>query len=364
MSWKIGSDSERFKDIVKNKIKNNLGKYVSSENLLGQQGKKLIKIPINTIDLPKFTFGNNGGAGQGDGKIGDPVGNDPKKGNDKGKAGEDSAEHAFSAEFSPDELAQILTENLELPNIEDKGKGRINTVTNKYNSINNNGPEGLKNFKRTYKEALKRSISSGTYDPTNPKVIPIKSDKRYKSASTKEEPDCNTVLIFMRDISGSITEEMCHLIKSEIFWIDLWLKSQYKSIEIRFIVHDADAREVTREEFFTISEAGGTVISSAYKLCAQIMEEEYPFSDFNVYTYHFTDGDSWSSDNDFAISLLKDKIVPNSNLFSYGQVVNEPGDYMNLLEHHFRYNDKVILSEIKDRNDILPSIKKFLGKGK
>ena len=258
----------------------------------------------------------------------------------------------------------MFGEQLQLPNIENKGKGQINSVADKYNGIRNVGSEGLRHFKRTYKEALKRSIASGTYDPANPVVIPIKNDKRYKAATYKEVPDCNTVVIYMMDVSGSMGTEEKHIVKSEVFWIDLWLKLQYKNLESRFIVHDSSAQEVDREHFFSISESGGTQISSAYELCLQIMEEDHPFSDWNVYPFHFSDGDNYGTDNEHCVELLRDRLIPNSNIFSYGQVASGSGDFMKVMEANFPTNEKVSLSEIRTRDDIMASIKTFLGKGK
>lgn len=361
---KIGSDVDRFKKIIKDRVKHNLGKYVSSDNLIGQQNGKQISIPIHRLDIPRFRFGPGaGGVGQGDGEPGDPMPGQPGKGNGKG-AGEETGEHEFTAEFTPDELAQILGEELQLPKIEPKGKGQTNSVVDRYNSISNNGPEGLRHFKRTYKNALKRAISSGTYDPGNPNFIPIKDDKRYRSASYKEEPDCSTVVIYMMDVSGSMGDEEKHIVKAEVFWIDLWLRSQYKKIESRFIVHDTAANEVDRDAFFSISEAGGTMISPAYELCNQIMKEDHPYSDWNVYPFHFSDGDNWGTDNDNAVNILNEKIIPNSNVFSYGQVASGSGEFLGVLKSNFLNNEKVTLSEIKDREAILGSIKEFLGKGK
>ena len=358
---KIDSDVGRFKNIIRNKVKTDLGKYISSDHLLGQQGKKTVSIPIHRINLPRFIYSDkNGGVGQGDGDAGDPINGDPKKGQGKGKAGEETGEHGFDAEFTTDELAQMFGEQLQLPNIENKGKGQINSVADKYNV----GSEGLRHFKRTYKEALKRSIASGTYDPANPVVIPIKNDKRYKAATYKEVPDCNTVVIYMMDVSGSMGTEEKHIVKSEVFWIDLWLKLQYKNLESRFIVHDSSAQEVDREHFFSISESGGTQISSAYELCLQIMEEDHPFSDWNVYPFHFSDGDNYGTDNEHCVELLRDRLIPNSNIFSYGQVASGSGDFMKVMEANFPTNEKVSLSEIRTRDDIMASIKTFLGKGK
>jgi hypothetical protein len=362
MTLKIGSDVDRFKQIIRNKVKNDLGKYISSENLIGQQGSKTINIPIHRIDLPRFIWGTGqGGVGQGD-SLGDPDEN--QKGDGKGKPGENSGEHTYSAEFSESELAQILGEQLQLPKIENKGKGQINSVVNKYNGISQNGSEGLRHFKRTYKETLKRAISSGSYNASDPKLIPIKHDKRYRTPTYKEQPDCNTVVIYIMDVSGSMGTEEKYIVKSEVFWINLWLKFQYKNIESRFIVHDTEANEVDREQFFSISEAGGTKISPAYELCYKIIQEDHPFNGWNSYIFHFTDGDNWGSDNDISSSILKDKIIPNSNMFSYGQVSSGSGDFMKVLEKDFRSEEKVTLSDIKTRDDILPSIRKFLGKGK
>lgn len=366
MSYKINSDLNRFKDIIRNKVKNNLRKYASSDNILGQQGKKIISVPVDRMDLPRFIFGNSkGGVGQGDGNEGDPVGGDPQQGEGKGKAGKDSGEHGYLAEFSPEELAQILGEELQLPKLENKGKGPVHSVKDRYTGIRNQGPEGLKLFKRTYKETLKRAITSGDYDPHNPILIPIKDDKRFKAQNEKEEPDVNTVVIYMMDVSGSMGYEERHIVKSEVFWIDLWLKSQYKNIESRFIVHDIKAEEVSRDKFFTIEKAGGTMISSAFEFCADMIEKEYPFSSWNVYPFHFSDGDTYTSDSERCGDILKNKLLPNCNVFSYGQVAyNYQDSFINYLSRFFLEDERVTVSLVDDRSKILDSIKAFFGKGK
>lgn len=367
MSYKINSDLNRFKQIIKGKIRNDLKKLIGSDDIIGQQNNNIIKVPIQRIDLPRFTYKSqdSGGTGMGDGEPGDPIDGDPQKGKGKGKAGEDSEDHAYTAEFTPDELAQMLGDELQLPNIEPKGKGKINSVTHKYNGIQNVGSEGLRHFKRTYKQALKRSISSGEYDPDNPSIIPIKDDKRYKAPSYIEEPDCNTVCIYMMDVSGSMGDKEKHLVKSTVFWINLWLTSQYKNIENRFIVHDTEAKEVNKDEFFTISEAGGTKISSSLELCIKMIKEEHPFNDWNVYPFYFGDSDNLYNDNDKCLQLIEKDILLNSNMFSYGHINTSYGDgFYEDLNKSLGSKDNLALGEIKDSEDIIPAIKKFLGKGK
>ena len=79
----------------------------------------------------------------------------------------------------------------------------------------------------------------------------------------------------------------------------------------RYIIHDAVAQEVDSETFFHTRESGGTVISSAYELCNKIIEEEYPQELWNVYVFHFSDGDNWSGgDTDRCINMLKSDLLP------------------------------------------------------
>lgn len=357
---KIQDDLNRFKQIVKNKVKHNLGKYVSSGEMLGQQGGKIIKIPIDQIDLPTFTYGQGSGVGQGDGEPGDPM--DGSKKSDKAKAGNEKGEHGQVAEFTPEELAQILQEELRLPDLEDKGEGKLISSKNDYSGVRKVGAEGLKHFRRTYKEALKRSISSGTYDPKDPKIIPIKDDKRYRSATPIEEESINTAAIFIMDVSGSMGEEQKHIVKSQVFWIDLWLRSQYKGIETRFLIHDMQASEVTRDEFFSISTSGGTLISPAYELCYKLIEQEYPFSTWNNFIWHMSDGDNWSGvDSEKCVALLKNNILPNCNRFCYGQIKSDmgSGDLMEVLVRSFTEEDNIRMAQINDRSEILKSIKTY-----
>jgi len=364
---KIGQDHARFKKIIKGKIKHNLRKYIKKGEMIGRVGKKTVSIPIPDIQIPRFRFdpGQAGGIGQGNGEIGDKVGNGPGKPG-QGEAGDGEGDHAMEVEISLDELADILGEELELPNIEPKGDKNIEIIRNKYTGIRRAGPEGLKHFKRTYKESLKRQIATGTYNPGDPVVLPQQRDKRYKSYKTTTQPKAKAVIIYMMDVSGSMGDAQKEIVRTESFWIDTWIGKQYKGLERRFIIHDSVAKEVDRETFFNTRESGGTIISSALKLCVEMMEKDYPTSDWNVYPFHFSDGDNWSSDdNELCTDLIRDFIVPWSNQFSYGQVESQygSGQFINELKQHFSEEPKVVLSEIPNKEEIMNSIKDFLGKG-
>ncbi len=371
MSLKIDQDHSRFRAIVRGKIRQNLRRYISQGELIGRKGRDLVSIPIPHIDIPRFTFGDRqkGGVGQGKGEVGDGIGGDESEDEAEGseKAGKDPGEHVLEVDVTLDELADILGEELELPAIENKGKSRIIAAKDRYTGIRRVGPESLRHFKRTYKEALKRSIATGTYNPAVPIVVPQHEDKRYRSWKEDLEPVANAVIIYMMDVSGSMGDEQKEIVRIESFWIDTWLRRQYKGLESRYIIHDAAAREVDRETFFKTRESGGTMISSAYKLCAQLIDQHYPSEEWNIYPFHFSDGDNWSMDDTLTcIEIMKKEVLPKVNVFSYGQVESPygSGQFIKDLREHFNVDERVIVSEIRDRDAIVGSIKDFLGKGK
>ena len=366
---KMETDLNRFRKIVRGKIKQQLKKYIASGDLVGRQGKKNITIPIPRIDIPKFTFGSSekSGVGQGEGEVGKEVGQGPPQPG-QGEAGQGEGEHTLEMDVSLEELGHLLSEELELPNIEKKGHKNLEERDIKYSGIQKNGPESLHHFRRTYKEALKRSIASGEYNPDNPIVIPIKEDKRYRAFSVVNKPVANALIIYMMDVSGSMGDEQKEVVRLTSFWIDTWLSNQYKGLERKYIIHDATAREVDHDTFYKTKESGGTLISSAYKLAVKIIEEKFSPSEWNIYLFHFSDGDNWSG-NDTAecMKLMESTLLPASNLFCYGQVESRygSGQFLRDLSKHFgEANDKVTIAPIKDRDAIMGALKTFLGKGK
>ena len=366
---KIIQDKARFREILRGAIRRNLRKYISSGDLVARSGKDVVTIPIPHIDIPRFQYESRQqkGVGQGEGEEGDPLSGEEQEGQGSGAAGDKPGEHALEEELSIQELAQILGEELELPRIEHKGKERIVAVHEKMVGVRRSGPESMRHFKKTFREALKRQISSGSYDPQRPVVIPIKEDKRYKSFKQEIIPETNAVLVYIMDVSGSMGDDQKEIVRIESFWIDMWLRSQYQGLETRYIIHDAKAREVDRETFFRTKESGGTIISTAYEEAIRIIDRGFPAADWNIYFFQFSDGDNWSNeDNKKCVALLKERILPLSNLFCYGQVESPygSGQYLRELKESFRGDVRMALSNIANKEAIVDSIKEFLGKGK
>jgi hypothetical protein len=367
---RIKQDQSRFRQIVRGQVKKHLRKFISHGEMISRKGKDTISIPLPQIDIPRFRYGskNTGGVGQGEGELGEPLGQgDPNQPGNQPGAGELPGEHILEVEVNLGELAEILGEELELPHIKPRGEKQISVEKDKYSGIRRVGPESLRHFKRTYREALKRQIAAGLYSQKNPVIVPIREDKRYRSWRTTTVPQSNAVIIYMMDVSGSMGDEQKEIVRIESFWIDTWLRFQYKGIESRYIIHDATAREVDAHTFFHTRESGGTMISSAYRLTQRIIEEDYPPEQWNIYPFHFSDGDNWSQDDTTrCMSILRDFMLIKSNVFCYGQVESPygSGQFMKDLQAEFPSDERLIISEIENRDAIVQSIRDFLGKGK
>jgi len=355
MSTRIESDLHRFRQIVRGKVRDELRRHLGQEELFGRQGKRIVSIPVPHLELPHFVHDPGGqGVGQGEG--------DPGSG-----AGDQPGQHILEAEFTVEELAKMLGEALELPGIEPRGREEVDARTGRYTGVATVGPESLRHFKRSYRQALRRLIASGAYDSSRPRVPIVRQDRRYRIWKSVPSPRANAVILYVMDVSGSMGTEQKEIVRTESFWIDAWIRAHYRGVRTVFVVHDAAAKEVDRDTFFRIRESGGTVISSAYDLTARIVEERFPPADWNLYLFQFSDGENYSrQDTEKCLDMLTSRLLPALNLFGYGQVESHGtrGDFYDALDARFRAHERVALSRIPDRDAIVPSIKTFLGRGK
>jgi hypothetical protein len=368
MVKRIEKDFARFREIIKGQIRKDLRKYITHGEMIGKRGKYAVSIPLPSLRIPTFRFGRNdqSGVGQGEGETGTPIAAGDREPGGHG-AGDTPGEHLLEVDVTIEELAQILGEELELPRIKPRGKSTLWADRDRYTGIARAGPESLRHFKRTYREALKRSMAMGIYNPAAPFIVPIREDRRYRSRKPRQVPQNNAVVIYMMDVSGSMGDEQKEIVRTEAFWIDTWLRSQYKKVETRYIVHDASAKEVDRDTFYSIKESGGTKISSAYIVCDELIKKSFNPAEWNIYPFHFSDGDNWGSeDTKKCVDILQEAVLPRVNVFCYGQVKSAygSGQFKKDLDGAFPDSPQVITSEIRDKTGIYDSIKEFLGRGK
>src|SRR5699024_12853197 len=131
--------------------------------------------------------------------------------------------------------------------------------------------------------------------------------------------ESKAVIIAMMDTSGSMGAFEKKLSRSFFFWMNRFLRNKYNEVEIVFIAHHTEAKIVTEDDFFHKAESGGTICSSAYKTALELIDTKFPTDDYNVYPFHFSDGDKLASDNKTCLSLVNE-LMQRSVLFGYGEV--------------------------------------------
>ncbi|MEF8842439.1 MAG: YeaH/YhbH family protein [Haloarculaceae archaeon] len=195
--------------------------------------------------------------------------------------------------------------------------------------------------------------------------IPFRrEDERYRYPEIIEEREKNVVVVNIRDVSGSMREKKRELVERVFTPLDWYLTGKYDHAEFVYIAHDAEAWEVDREEFFGIRSGGGTRISSAYELAAAVLEERYPWSEWNRYV--FAAGDSENSSND-----TEDRVIPMmeeipANLHAYvetqpsGNAIN--ATHAEEVERHFGREDasNVAVAYVSSPSDVVDAIYEIL----
>lgn len=354
-------DQERHKEKIREAVKKNLGEIVSEESIILSDGKKTVRIPIRSLEEYNFRYdhGRQQHAGQGNGKskVGDVVAQEPKPGKGKkGEAGKDAGYDYYEAEVSMEELAALIFEDLGLPNLEQKRQQEMETELVVFTDVRKKGAMANLDKKRTILENIKRNASKG-----DASFKDIKSDDlRFKVWDPTIKYQSNAVVIAMMDVSGSMGEFEKYIARSFYFWMVRFLRTKYNNVNIVFISHHTEAKEVTEEEFFHKGESGGTQVSSAYELALQIIQERYDPNDWNIYPFHFSDGDNLPWDNDRCVQLVN-KLMAQCNIFGYGEI--REGHYRSpstLMSAYNKINDKKFIPvTISDKKEVYPALRKF-----
>lgn len=331
-------DQLRHQEKVREAIRKNLADLVSEESIIMTDGKQIIKVPIRSLDEYRFryNFHKQQHAGQGDGRssVGDVIARDMgdgQSGPGKGKgAGDQPGADYYEAEVTVEELEDILFQDLELPNLQRKRQEELQTQDVRFNDIRKKGIMSNVDKKRTILETLKRNALAGK--PGLHSIAP--EDLRYKTWEDIKIPHSNAVVLAMMDTSGSMGTFEKYIARSFFFWMVRFLRTKYEKVEIQFIAHHTEAKLVSEEEFFTKGESGGTICSSAYALALELVNQRYHPDQFNIYPFHFSDGDNLTSDNEKCVRIVKE-LMEKCNIFGYGEVnqYNRNSTLMNAFKH-------------------------------
>lgn len=381
------TDRRRHRDKVKELIKENLGDVISDEAIITQSRDKVVKVPIRGVKEYRFRFDdrNQPGAGQGQANgqgrqthKGDVLGPAPGQGGPPkhpGEAGEMPGTDYYESEITLEELAELVFEDLGLPNLVDKAQQDLVTQDGvSFDEVRRTGIRSNLDKRRSVREAIRRAArergddarageGEGPGDEAPAAFTGLKrEDLRFKSWTEDAQPTTNAVVIAMMDVSGSMDTFKKYIARSFYFWMVRFLRRTYEHVEVVFISHHTEAREVTEHEFFHKGESGGTMVSSAYALALKVIEDRYPTAAWNVYPFHFSDGDNFSSDNADAVALAQ-RLASTCQLFGYGEIKGL-GYYLSantlksLLTEEVD-SDRFVAVTIASKADVYPALRAF-----
>ncbi len=315
---RAASDRSRHREKIEKAIKESIRDVVAEESIIGQSGKKKIRIPVKGIKEHRLVYGNN----QKNKQVGSAQGKDVSQGQRIGhrrrtkpqegtgdKPGNKPGEEMYEIEMSLEELAGYLFNDLNLPELEKKN---FKFTTQEKMKRKGKRPYGIRprlSKKETIKQKIKRkkaAIKAGSYDPSTDERFSFhESDLRYKHIAPVVKENTAAVVFFIMDVSGSMTKSKKFLARSFFFLLYQFINHKYSSVDVVFVSHTAEANEVNEEQFFTQVPSGGTLVSTGLKKVEEIIDKRYHPNNWNIYTFYCGDGDNWSIDNQEALNAFK-----------------------------------------------------------
>ena len=380
-SDRSAGDRARHRLKVRESIRENIADIIAEESIIGQNRDRIIKVPIRGIREYRFIYGDNTpavGQGNGDSESGQVVGKARSQGTGEDKAGDQPGADYYETDVTLEELIDIMFEDLELPDLERKALRQIEAFRmSKRKGYRSVGIRIRLDKRRTARERARRRMAVVAHRPADrldspaAPEMPITrrfpfhdDDLIYRHMITDTRKESNAVVLCLMDTSGSMDTMKKYLARSFFFLLYQFICTKYRNVEIAFIAHHTEAKEVTEEEFFHKGESGGTFISSAYLKALEIIQARYHPSLWNIYAFHCSDGDNFDSDNPQALRAARE-LSDVCNLFGYGEIKPLGSRYyessmLNIFRRLDADNFQTVLIERKE--DIWPSFKAFLGK--
>ncbi|WP_425456764.1 YeaH/YhbH family protein [Aliikangiella coralliicola] len=396
---------QRFIRRYRKQIKQAITKQISKRGVTDVDQSESISIPTDDITEPTFRNGSGGVKdrvypGNKEFNTGDRIKRPPPAGEGSGRRASDKGEGEddFSFEISSDEYMEILFEGLELPNLKKNQLKKLVNYKPIRSGFNTDGTPSNIDIVRSLKGSLARRIASqsplrreisekkllledlsGTDSVEEKERLKIeieelkkrlasvpyldKFDLRYKNFDKLPQPTTNAVMFCLMDVSGSMDQMTKEMAKRFFILLYMFLKRTYKDVEVIYIRHHTQAKEVDEQEFFYSQETGGTIVSSALKLMLEIVHDRYPASDWNIYAAQASDGDNWNDDSRVCHKILSDKILKLVRYYTYVEITQrEPQnlwyEYLKLKESYGNF----AMQKIAEQQDIYPVFREFFQK--
>jgi uncharacterized sporulation protein YeaH/YhbH (DUF444 family) len=367
-SGKSLPNRQRFIRLAKATIKEAVIRSIRERSLGDVDSKEVVNIPMKRIAEPRLRHDSQGGdreqvfPGNKEFVRGDTLPKPKSGAGDPGSQGapDGEGEDDFRFTISADEYLDVLFEELELPDLAKAQLKDAETIRFHRAGHSSSGSPSNINLVRTMRHSLARRISLGRPKPealaaleadiaaleaeparTPPQEAELTAllarrtdllgrarriayvdpvDLRYNRFEAKPQPTAQAVMFCLMDVSGSMTEDMKDLAKRFFLLLHLFLSRQYEHVDLVFIRHTSEAKEVDEETFFNSRETGGTVVSTALEEMRRIVETRYPVDAWNIYAAQASDGDNYSSDSGACLQLLSEEILPICQYFAYVEV--------------------------------------------
>lgn len=331
-----------------------------SINDAGRGGE--ITVPTDGVHEPMFRRAREGGLRDyvlpGNKKYveGDLIPRPPRGGGPGGASGGGEGEDEFRFALSDEEFIDLFLEDLELPDLAKRQVMGEEKQQPRRAGFRSSGPPSTISIPRTMRNSLSRRIALRRPRPEEiaalearlkeleetgvdqdaivavraelerqarrsrniPFIDPI--DVRYRRFEAEPRPVARAVMFCLMDVSGSMDEHMKDLGKRFFSLLYLFLSRRYRRVEVVFIRHTHEAKEVDEETFFYSRETGGTVVSTALEEMVRIVQDRYPASQWNIYAAQASDGDNLPMDNAKTVALLKSVILPLCQYYAYLEV--------------------------------------------
>lgn len=400
---------QRFINRYKQQIKKAVSDAVTRRSVTDVDKGEKISIPTRDISEPMFHQGKGGvrdrvHPGNDQFTRGDKIDRPP--GGSGGGSGKGEASNSgegdddFVFEISKDEYLELLFEDLELPNLQ---KNRLNKLV-EYQiyraGFTNDGVPANINIVRSLRSSLARRIAMSASKKKLLKeleqelaelenipgtkaelILDLKAqieelkqkiarvpfidtfDLRFNNYAKREIPSSQAVMFCLMDVSGSMDQATKDMAKRFYILLYLFLTRTYKNLEVVYIRHHTQAKEVDEHEFFYSQETGGTIVSSALKLMHEIQQARYPADEWNIYAAQASDGDNWADDSPTCRQLLEQKILPLVRYYSYIEITNRAHqtlwrEYESLQQHY----DNIAVQHIRQAEDIYPVFRELFKK--
>jgi sporulation protein YhbH len=356
-------DQARHEARVREAIREHLEDIVTDPAIITGDGRAIVRVPVRSLKEYRFHFDEQrqSHVGQGDGqtKVGQILARGRTRpgsgGPGPGQGGSEPGTEVIEAEVSVDDLAEIVFAELGLPRLRRRPGARSAERAERASAIRPRGPLSGLDKRRSLVQNLRRHARAG--EP----VVGSWSDADLRFRHWREDPrpGAAAAVIAMRDVSGSMGEFKKYIARSFFFWMVRFLRARYDDVRIVFIAHHVEAREVDEDTFFRLGESGGTRVSSAYELALKIMRERFPAAAWNVYPFHFSDGDNWGdADNRRCVELVREMLEGAAEV-GYGEIA-ESGYQSPLWVALAEITDpRFVAVALHDRKDIYPALKRF-----